>query len=76
LPHLRPLIANQNRIVRIDGDPRIDFIRAIGVVVVPRLLQDSGGVGRAWGGANADHEAASGAGGGEDKVAPRETDVA
>ncbi len=73
MPHLRSLIADQDGIVRIDRDPRIDIVRTIGVVVSPRRCPDSRGAGGAWRGADADHETAGGGCCGEDEVAAAES---
>src|SRR5271155_298967 len=73
LTHFRALIADQNRIVRVDGDPRVDIIWRIAVAGVPGLRRSGGGIGRAEVCADTDHEATGGSRGGEDEMAAVES---
>src|SRR5215469_18743514 len=59
LAHLRALIPDQDGVVRVDRDPRVDFVRRIGVVVIPGLRHHAGRLG-ARRGADTDGEAAGG----------------
>ncbi len=63
LPHLRSLVANQDRIIRIDGDPCVHVVRRI-AVVVPGLSRDGRGASPARSSDSADQQAA---GGGHDR---------